>query len=59
MIRAGVPYALASSIRDDAPLPETINDMIEAHAAYERLLAGAALVLMLGKLIVGGGLPCA
>jgi lysine-ketoglutarate reductase/saccharopine dehydrogenase-like protein (TIGR00300 family) len=61
LLRAGVPYALAGSIRDDGPLPETINDMIEAQAAYERLLAGAALVLMLGTMLhsiaVGNMLP--
>ncbi len=60
-IRAGVPYALAGSIRDDGPLPETINDMIRAQAAYERILEGASLVLMLGSMLhsiaVGNMLP--
>ncbi len=61
LIRAGVPYALAGSIRDDGPLPETINDMIQAQAAYERILEGASLVLMLGSMLhsiaVGNMLP--
>ncbi len=60
-IRAGVPYALAGSIRDDGPLPETINDMIRAQAAYERILEGASLALMLGSMLhsiaVGNMLP--
>ena len=60
-IRAGVPCALAGSIRDDGPLPETINDMIQAQAAYERILEGASLVLMLGSMLhsiaVGNMLP--
>jgi lysine-ketoglutarate reductase/saccharopine dehydrogenase-like protein (TIGR00300 family) len=59
--RAGVPYALAGSIRDDGPLPETINDMIQAQAAYERILEDASLVLMLGSMLhsiaVGNMLP--
>ena len=61
VIRAGIPYALAGSIRDDGPLPETINDMIQAQAAYERILAEASLVLMLGSMLhsiaVGNMLP--
>ncbi len=61
LLRAGVPYALAGSIRDDGPLPETINDMIQAQGAYERILEGASLVLMLGSMLhsiaVGNMLP--
>jgi lysine-ketoglutarate reductase/saccharopine dehydrogenase-like protein (TIGR00300 family) len=61
VIRAGLPYALAGSIRDDGPLPETINDMIQAQAAYERILEDASLVLMLGSMLhsiaVGNMLP--
>jgi lysine-ketoglutarate reductase/saccharopine dehydrogenase-like protein (TIGR00300 family) len=61
LVRAGVPYALAGSIRDDGPLPETINDMIQAQGAYERILEGASLVLMLGSMLhsiaVGNMLP--
>jgi lysine-ketoglutarate reductase/saccharopine dehydrogenase-like protein (TIGR00300 family) len=50
-IRAGVPFALAGSIRDDGPLPETINDMIQAQDVYERILENASLVLMLGSML--------
>jgi len=61
LLRSGVPYALAGSIRDDGPLPETINDMIQAQGAYERILAEASLVLMLGSMLhsiaVGNMLP--
>jgi len=60
-IRAGVPFVLAGSLRDDGPLPETVTDMIAAQAAYERVLADAALVLMLGSMLhsiaVGNMLP--
>ena len=61
VIRAGVPYALAGSIRDDGPLAETITDMIRAQEAYERILENASLVLMLGSMLhsiaVGNMLP--
>jgi lysine-ketoglutarate reductase/saccharopine dehydrogenase-like protein (TIGR00300 family) len=61
LIRAEVPYVLAGSIRDDGPLPETSTDMLQAQAAYERLLAGAAMVITLGSMLhsiaVGNMLP--
>jgi lysine-ketoglutarate reductase/saccharopine dehydrogenase-like protein (TIGR00300 family) len=61
LIRGAVPYVLAGSIRDDGPLPETINDMIQAQGAYERILENASLVLMLGSMLhsiaVGNMLP--
>ena len=31
-VQAGVPYALAGSIRDDGPLPDTMMDLLEAQA---------------------------
>jgi lysine-ketoglutarate reductase/saccharopine dehydrogenase-like protein (TIGR00300 family) len=61
LIRAEVPYSLAGSIRDDGPLPETITDMLQAQAAYERILAGSDLVITLGSMLhsiaVGNMLP--
>ncbi len=50
-IRAGVPFVLAGSLRDDGPLPETITDMNEAQDAYAAQLAGAGLVLCLGSML--------
>src|SRR3989441_2603618 len=40
-VRPGGAFALAGSIRDDRPLPDTPADLIAAPAAYARLLAGA------------------
>jgi lysine-ketoglutarate reductase/saccharopine dehydrogenase-like protein (TIGR00300 family) len=56
-IRAGVPYVLAGSIRDDGPLPDTEMDLIEAQAQYAAALAGADLVLMLATMLhsIGAG----
>ena len=50
-VKAGVPYALAGSIRDDGPLPDTQMDLIEAQAAYARLIEGAELILMLSTML--------
>lgn len=60
-VRAGVPFVLAGSLRDDGPLPETITDMNEAQDAYAAHLKGAGLVLCLGSMLhsiaVGNMLP--
>ena len=50
-VRAKVPFALAGSIRDDGPLPDTEMDLLKAQADYARLLAGADLVLMLATML--------
>ena len=50
-VRANVPFALAGSIRDDGPLPDTEMDLLKAQAEYARLLAGADLVLMLATML--------
>ena len=61
IIKADVPFALAGSIRDDGPLPETITDMNEAQSAYGRILKGADVCLMLASMLhsiaVGNMLP--
>jgi lysine-ketoglutarate reductase/saccharopine dehydrogenase-like protein (TIGR00300 family) len=50
-VRAGVPFCLAASIRDDGPLPGVFTDMIEAQREYARLVAGAEMVLMLSSML--------
>ncbi len=50
-VRRGVPFALAGSIRDDGPLPETEMDLIEAQREYARLIEGADLILMLASML--------
>ncbi len=60
-VRAGVPYVLAGSLRDDGPLPDTITDMNAAQDAYAAQLKNAGLVLCLGSMLhsiaVGNMLP--
>ena len=50
-VKADVPFALAGSIRDDGPLPDTMMDLIEAQEAYARLIEGADLILMLSTML--------
>jgi arginine dihydrolase len=50
-VKAGVPFVLAGSLRDDGPLPDTITDMNLAQDAYAAQLKGAGLVLCLGSML--------
>jgi lysine-ketoglutarate reductase/saccharopine dehydrogenase-like protein (TIGR00300 family) len=50
-VKAGAPFVLAGSLRDDGPLPETITDMNQAQDAYAAELKGAGLVLCLGSML--------
>jgi lysine-ketoglutarate reductase/saccharopine dehydrogenase-like protein (TIGR00300 family) len=50
-VKAGVPFVLAGSLRDDGPLPETITDMNQAQDAYAAELKSAGLVLSLGSML--------
>jgi len=50
-VRAGVPFVLAGSLRDDGPLPDTITDMNAAQDAYATHLRGAGLVICLGSML--------
>jgi lysine-ketoglutarate reductase/saccharopine dehydrogenase-like protein (TIGR00300 family) len=50
-VRAGVPFVLAGSLRDDGPLPDTITDMNAAQDAYAEQLRGAGLVICLGSML--------
>lgn len=48
-----VPFVLAGSLRDDGPLPDTINDMIEAQAQYSEYLQESDIVIVLGSMLHG------
>jgi lysine-ketoglutarate reductase/saccharopine dehydrogenase-like protein (TIGR00300 family) len=60
-VKAGIPFVLAGSLRDDGPLPDTITDMNAAQDAYAEQLKDAGLVLCLGSMLhsiaVGNMLP--
>ncbi|MDD3942405.1 MAG: TIGR00300 family protein [Sphaerochaetaceae bacterium] len=51
IIKAGIPYCLAGSIRDDGPLPETVTDMIQAQQRYAEIIEGADLIIMLSTML--------
>jgi lysine-ketoglutarate reductase/saccharopine dehydrogenase-like protein (TIGR00300 family) len=50
-VRHHVSFALAGSIRDDGPLPDTQMDLVKAQEDYARLLKGADLILMLSTML--------
>lgn len=50
-VHQGVPFALAGSIRDDGPLPDTQMDLIEAQKDYAELVRGADTILMLSTML--------
>jgi lysine-ketoglutarate reductase/saccharopine dehydrogenase-like protein (TIGR00300 family) len=60
-VKAGIPFVLAGSLRDDGPLPDCITDMNEAQDAYAAQLKDAGVVLclssMLHSIAVGNMLP--
>jgi len=60
-VKAGIPFVLAGSIRDDGPLTDTITDMIAAQKAYAEALKGAGVCLLLASALhsiaVGNLLP--
>jgi len=55
LVKNGISFSLAGSIRDDGPLPDTIPDMVQAQAHYEELLKGAEMVMILGTMLHGIG----
>jgi lysine-ketoglutarate reductase/saccharopine dehydrogenase-like protein (TIGR00300 family) len=60
-VKAGVPFVLAGSIRDDGPLPEVITDVLQAQDAMRKLVPGVGFCLMvattLHSIAVGNILP--
>lgn len=61
IVKAGVPFVLAGSIRDDGPLKDVITDTVAAQKAYIDALRGAGLCIMLASALhaiaVGNLLP--
>ena len=48
-VRAGVPFVLGGSIRDDGPLPDVISDGVAAADAMREHVAGVSVALMLAS----------
>lgn len=54
-VRAGVPYVLAGSVRDDGPIPDTVTDIVKAQDRYAAALDGAGIVIVLSTMLHGIG----
>jgi len=50
-VRRNIPFVLAGSIRDDGPLPDTMMDLVLAQTAYQEVVRGADLILMLASML--------
>jgi len=50
-VQHNIPFALAGSIRDDGPLPDTQMDLLKAQEEYAHLIEGADLILMLSSML--------
>jgi lysine-ketoglutarate reductase/saccharopine dehydrogenase-like protein (TIGR00300 family) len=48
-VRAGVPFVLGGSVRDDGPLPDVYANVVEAADAMRALLPGVTVALMLAS----------
>jgi lysine-ketoglutarate reductase/saccharopine dehydrogenase-like protein (TIGR00300 family) len=61
VVKKGVPFVLAGSIRDDGPLADVVTDTLAAQKAYAEALRGAGVCLMLASALhsiaVGNLLP--
>lgn len=50
-VKNNVPFALAGSIRDDGPLPDTEMDLLKAQSRYSELIQGTDMILMLSTML--------
>jgi hypothetical protein len=57
VVKSGIPFCLAGSIRDDGPLPETVMDMVEAQNQYGEIIKGTDMLIMLSTMLhsIGAG----
>jgi len=54
-VRAGVPFVLAGSVRDDGPIPDTVTDIVIAQERYAEALQGVGIVIVLSTMLHGIG----
>jgi len=50
-VKAGVPWVLAGSVRDDGPLPEVITDILAAQAEMRKHIPGTGFCLMVATML--------
>ncbi|MCL5965653.1 MAG: TIGR00300 family protein [Deltaproteobacteria bacterium] len=51
LVKAGIPFVLAGSIRDDGPLPEVITDSVEAQKRMRELCRGVSMAVMIATML--------
>lgn len=51
MVRAGKPFVLVGSVRDDGPLPDVHTDVVEGQRAMRECLEGVGFVLMVATML--------
>jgi lysine-ketoglutarate reductase/saccharopine dehydrogenase-like protein (TIGR00300 family) len=54
-VRAGIPFVLAGSVRDDGPIPDTVTDIVDAQDRYAALLQDVGMVIVLSTMLHGIG----
>ncbi|MDH3610482.1 MAG: TIGR00300 family protein [Nitrosopumilus sp.] len=50
-VKNKIPFVLASSIRDDGPLPDVITDVAQAQREYKKILKDASMVIMISTML--------
>jgi lysine-ketoglutarate reductase/saccharopine dehydrogenase-like protein (TIGR00300 family) len=50
-VKNKIPFVLASSIRDDGPLPDVITDVAQAQREYKKVLKDASMVIMISTML--------
>lgn len=51
LVKHGIPFSLAGSIRDDGPLPDTEMDLCAAQARYSELVQGTDMVVIISTML--------
>ena len=54
-VRAGVPFVLAGSVRDDGPIPDTLTDIVTAQDRYAEALKDVGIAIVLSTMLHGIG----
>jgi lysine-ketoglutarate reductase/saccharopine dehydrogenase-like protein (TIGR00300 family) len=51
MVRAGKPFVLVGSVRDDGPLPDVYTDVIEGQRAMRQAIPGVGFAIMVATML--------
>ena len=51
LVRHGIPFVLAGSVRDDGPMPDVVTDMLEAQRRMREHIPGVGMAIMLSTML--------